>query len=169
MFVPCSVLTVASWPACRFHRRQVRWSGIPISFRFSTVCFDPHSQRLSCSQWSRSRFFFWNSLAFSMIQQSLAIWALVPLPFLNQALTSGSFGNSRTFHFNVWQNSLQIKKKKKEKVLVLFKIKSVEESSAGRKIQVAFPNKNPQKTVLLISHRSKKELSRGVTEHTSQN
>ena len=30
---PCSVLTVASWPVCRFLRRQVRWFGIPISFR----------------------------------------------------------------------------------------------------------------------------------------
>ena len=29
--VPCPVLTVASWLAYRFHRRQVRWSGIPIS------------------------------------------------------------------------------------------------------------------------------------------
>ena len=29
--VPCPVLTVASWPAYRFLRRQVRWSGIPIS------------------------------------------------------------------------------------------------------------------------------------------
>ena len=28
--VPCPVLTVASWPAYRFLRRQVRWSGIPI-------------------------------------------------------------------------------------------------------------------------------------------
>ena len=31
--VPCPVVTVASWPAYRFLRRQVRWSGIPISFR----------------------------------------------------------------------------------------------------------------------------------------
>ena len=31
--VPCPVLTVASWPANRFFKRQVRWSGIPISFR----------------------------------------------------------------------------------------------------------------------------------------
>ena len=31
--VPCPVLTVASWPADRFLRRQVRWSGIPISLR----------------------------------------------------------------------------------------------------------------------------------------
>ena len=31
--VPCPVLTVDSWLAYRFLRRQVRWSGIPISFR----------------------------------------------------------------------------------------------------------------------------------------
>ena len=31
--VPCPVLTVTSWPAYRFVRRQVRWYGIPISWR----------------------------------------------------------------------------------------------------------------------------------------
>ena len=31
--VPCPVLTVASWLACGFLRRQVRWSGILISWR----------------------------------------------------------------------------------------------------------------------------------------
>ena len=31
--VPCPVPTVASWPAYRFLRRQIRWSGIPISWR----------------------------------------------------------------------------------------------------------------------------------------
>ena len=31
--VPCPVLTVASWPAYRFLKRQVKWSDIPISFR----------------------------------------------------------------------------------------------------------------------------------------
>ena len=38
--VPCLVLTVASWSAYRFLRRQVRWSGIPISFRIfhSLLC-----------------------------------------------------------------------------------------------------------------------------------
>ena len=30
---PCLVLTIASWPAYRFLRRQVRWSGIPSSWR----------------------------------------------------------------------------------------------------------------------------------------
>ena len=34
--------------------------------------------------------FFWISLAFSMIQRMLAIWSLVPLPFLKPAWTSGS-------------------------------------------------------------------------------
>ena len=34
--------------------------------------------------------FFWNSLAFSIIQRMLAIWSLVLLPFLNLAWTSGS-------------------------------------------------------------------------------
>ena len=31
--VPSPVLTVASWTAYRFLKRQVRWAGIPISFR----------------------------------------------------------------------------------------------------------------------------------------
>ena len=34
--------------------------------------------------------FFWNSFEFSMIPQMLAIWSLVPLPFLNPACTSGT-------------------------------------------------------------------------------
>ena len=34
--------------------------------------------------------FFWNSLAFSMIQRMLVIWSLVPLPFLKPAWTSRS-------------------------------------------------------------------------------
>ena len=33
--VPCPVLTVASWPPYRFLRRQVKWSGISISWRIS--------------------------------------------------------------------------------------------------------------------------------------
>ena len=33
---------------------------------------------------------FWNSLAFLMIQQMLAIWSLVPLPFLKPSWTSWS-------------------------------------------------------------------------------
>ena len=38
--IPCPVLTVASWSAYRFLRRQVRWSDIPISWRIFHVCCD---------------------------------------------------------------------------------------------------------------------------------
>ena len=31
--IPCPILTIASWPAYRFLKRQVMWSGIPTSFR----------------------------------------------------------------------------------------------------------------------------------------
>ena len=39
--------------------------------------------------------FFWDSFAFSMIQWMLAIWSLVPLPFLKPAWT---FESSRFMH-----------------------------------------------------------------------
>ena len=41
--VPCLVLTIASWPAYKFLRRQVRWSGIPISLRiFHSLLWSIH-------------------------------------------------------------------------------------------------------------------------------
>jgi len=51
---PCPVLTVASWLAYRFLKRQVRWSGIPISFRiFHSLLWSTKAERdvfleLSC-------------------------------------------------------------------------------------------------------------------------
>ena len=64
--VPHSVLTVASCSAYRFPRRQVRWSGIPISWRIfhSQLC---GSQQNVENLQSIKQMFFWNSLAFSMI------------------------------------------------------------------------------------------------------
>ena len=49
---PCPVLTVASWPAYRFLKRQVRSGGVvfPALSEFSTDCLDPNSQRLWHSQ-----------------------------------------------------------------------------------------------------------------------
>ena len=48
--VQCPVLTVASWPAYRFLKKQIRWSAIPISFRiFHSFDCDPRSQTLWCS------------------------------------------------------------------------------------------------------------------------
>ena len=35
--VPFKVLTVASWPAYRFLRKQVKWSDTPISFRIFQI------------------------------------------------------------------------------------------------------------------------------------
>jgi len=40
---PCPVLIVASWPTCRFLRRHVRWSGIPISWKFFHTFFVIHT------------------------------------------------------------------------------------------------------------------------------
>jgi len=45
--VPCPVLTAPSWPAYRFLRRQVRWSGIPISLRtFHSLLLSTQSKAL---------------------------------------------------------------------------------------------------------------------------
>ena len=47
-FVPCLVLTVVSWAAFRFLRRQVRWSGIPISWRiFHSFLWSTESKALA--------------------------------------------------------------------------------------------------------------------------
>ena len=46
--VPCPVLTVASWPAYRFLKRQLRCSGIPISFRiFHSLLWSTQSKALA--------------------------------------------------------------------------------------------------------------------------
>ena len=46
--VPCLVLTVASWTAYRFLKRQVNWSGIPISLRiFHSLLWSMQSKALA--------------------------------------------------------------------------------------------------------------------------
>ena len=48
--IPWPVLTVASWPAYRFLRKQVRWSGIPISLRiFPSVLWSTQPKDLAQS------------------------------------------------------------------------------------------------------------------------
>ena len=56
------VLTIASWPAYRFLRRQVRWSSTPISLRiFRSLLWSTQSTALvSLIKWM----FFWNSCFF---------------------------------------------------------------------------------------------------------
>ena len=68
--VPCPVLTVASWPAYRFLKRQVRWAGIPISFRIFhsllTVCHGL-SQFVDSVTWAGSKWLApiqrWNEIS----------------------------------------------------------------------------------------------------------
>ena len=86
--VPCPVLTVASSPAYRFLRRQVRWSGIPISLRIFqfvviyTVKDFGVVNKVEVDVFLEFSWFFYDPT-------DLAIWFLVPLPFLNLAWTSG--------------------------------------------------------------------------------
>ena len=85
--VPCPVLTVASWPAYRFLKRQVRWSSIPMSFRiFHSLLWSTQSKVLH-RQYSRNicfpkTFFFYDpvdvgnliSSASAFSKTSLNIW-----------------------------------------------------------------------------------------------
>ena len=68
---------------------QVVWYSQSLE-EFSTVYCDPTVKGFSFVNEAEVDVFFWNSLAFSLIQQMLAIWSLVPLPFLNIAWTPGS-------------------------------------------------------------------------------
>ena len=46
--VPCLVITVAFWPAYRYFRRQVRWSGVPNSLRiFHSLLWSTQSKGLA--------------------------------------------------------------------------------------------------------------------------
>ena len=86
---PCLVLIVASWPAYRFLRRQVGWSGILISLRIFQFVVTHTFKGFGIVSKAKVDVFLELS-CFSMIQQMLAIWSLVPLPFLKPAWTSGS-------------------------------------------------------------------------------
>ena len=84
---PFRVQTVASWPAYRFLRRQVRWSGIPISWRifqfvviYTVKGFGVINKAEVDVFLEFSCFFLWSSRC----------WQFDPLPFLNPARTSAS-------------------------------------------------------------------------------
>ena len=85
--VPCKVLTVASWLTYRFLRRQVRWCGIPFILR---IFHSLLSATVTGFRVVNETDVFVEFLAFSMIQQMLAIWSLVPLPFLKPVWTPGN-------------------------------------------------------------------------------
>ena len=86
--VPCLVLTVASWPAYRLTE-----AGKVVLYS-RTISIINEAKVDVCLF-----VFFWDFLAFSVIQQMLAILSLVPLPFLNPAWTSGGLGSNT---FEAW-------------------------------------------------------------------
>ena len=71
------VLTVTSWAAYRFLKRQVRWSGIPISLRISQFVGIHTVKGFGIVNEAEIQV-FWNYLAFSVIQQMLTsdLWFL---------------------------------------------------------------------------------------------
>ena len=87
--VPCPVLTVASWLANRFLRRQIKWSGIAISFRIFQFVVIYTVKGFDIINKAEVDVFLEFS-CFSMTQWMLAIWSLVPLSFLKPAGTLGS-------------------------------------------------------------------------------
>ena len=64
LIVSCPFLTVASWPAYIFLRRQVRWPSFPISLSiFHSLLWSTQSKSLILSV-KQKQIFFWNSLIF---------------------------------------------------------------------------------------------------------
>ena len=89
--VPCPFLTIASWSAYRFLRRQVRWSGIPISCRIFHRFFVIHSvkgfnivRETEVDVYLELLLFLWPNGCWQFDP-----WQF-PLSFLNPAWTSGS-------------------------------------------------------------------------------
>ena len=86
--VPCPVLTVAFWPAYKFLKRQIRWSGIPISQNLPQFIVIHTVKGFGIVNKAEIDV-LGNSLTFSMIQRMLAIWSLVA--FLKTSLNIRKF------------------------------------------------------------------------------
>ena len=86
--VPCLVLTVASWPAYRFLKRQIRWSGMPTSWRiFHSLLLSTQSKGFSVVSEAEVDVFSGIPLLFLWSNRcwQFDFWFL--LPFLNPAWT----------------------------------------------------------------------------------
>ena len=87
--VPRPVLTVASWPAYRFLKRQIRWSGIPISlriFQFFVIHTVKGFNVVSEAEVDVFLEFSW----FFFDPMDVGNLISAALPFLNPAWTSGN-------------------------------------------------------------------------------
>ena len=114
--VPCSVLTVPSWPAYRFLKRQVRWSGIPISLKiFQSLLWSTQSKALAQSIEAEVGIFLELSCFFddpmdvgnlisgssAFPKTSLNIWK-----FTVHVLLKPGLANFENYFANVWDEQL---------------------------------------------------------------
>ena len=88
--VPCPVLTVASWPAYRFLKAFLRWSRYSKLFKNFPQFIVIHTVKGFGIVNKAEVDVFLEFSCFLTIQWILAIWSLVPLPFLKPAWTFGS-------------------------------------------------------------------------------
>ena len=87
--VPCPAITVASWPAFRFLKRQVKWSGIPLFQNFPQFVVIHTVKSFGIVNKEEIDVFFWNSCFFDDLAD-----------FGN--LVSGSSAFSKT-SLNIWK------------------------------------------------------------------
>ena len=85
--IPCKILNVASWLAFKFLRRQVKWSGILISFRLFQFVLIHTGKGFSVVNEAEVDVILEFPYIFC---DPMGVWSLVLLPFLNPACTSGS-------------------------------------------------------------------------------
>ena len=85
--VPCSILNVASRTAYRFLRRQVKWSGIPISLRIFQFVVIHAVKGFSIVNEAEVGVFL-EFPCFFYDPMDVGNLILVPLPFLNLPGTS---------------------------------------------------------------------------------
>ena len=88
--VPCPVLTVASWPAYKFLRRQVRWSDIPTSWRIFQFVVIRTVKGFGILNKAEVDVFLELSCFFYDLTDVGNLISGSSLPFLNSAWTSGS-------------------------------------------------------------------------------
>ena len=88
--VPCLVLAIASWPVCRFLRRQVSWSAIPISLRIFHILLCGYIVKGFSIVNEAEIAIFLKFPCFLYDPTDVAVWFLIPLPFTNPKGTSGS-------------------------------------------------------------------------------
>ena len=101
-------MCIADSLCCILQTNTTLWSNCtPIKINLKMTWWSPQKPSPSHSGWSLSG-------SDKDIHSSLFPWhaSFGPLPITSLAFSSLSYCNPWLFHFNVWQNSLQIKKKK---------------------------------------------------------